>query len=292
MTTTTFDAHPRSSLIVALDFDSLSTALKFAKQVADLVGMFKIGNQLFTAAGPAAVKEIAALGPGIFLDLKFHDIPNTVAGAVLSSAAMTGVQLVNVHALGGKAMLEAAVQAISAGVPMGADRPRLLAVTILTSMDQKTMKEVGISGAPETPRREAGATCKESWRGWRRRFGAGSASDSQGMRPRIPDRHARRSPERFSRGIQIRRPGPQSYTDRSDSRRRGFPRGWPADYCRGRSASRSAGDRRRNWRRKVVSQFDPQFFPPVASKAANEFEYLPLCPLQHEERHRRHRRAH
>jgi orotidine-5'-phosphate decarboxylase len=147
--TPTFDAHPRSSLIVALDFDSLSSAVRFAKQVADLVGMFKIGNQLFTAAGPAAVKEVAAMGAGIFLDLKFHDIPNTVAGAVLSAAAMTGVQLVNVHALGGKAMLEAAVQAISAGVPMGADRPRLLAVTILTSMDQKTMKEVGIAGAPK-----------------------------------------------------------------------------------------------------------------------------------------------
>jgi orotidine-5'-phosphate decarboxylase len=147
--TLTFDAHPRSSLIVALDFDSLSIAVKFAKQVADLVGMFKIGNQLFTAAGPAAVKEVAALGSGIFLDLKFHDIPNTVAGAVLSAAAMTGVQLVNVHALGGKAMLEAAVQAISAGVPMGADRPRLLAVTILTSMDHKTMKEVGIGGTPK-----------------------------------------------------------------------------------------------------------------------------------------------
>src|SRR5260221_8674315 len=149
MTTTTFDAHPRSSLIVALDFDSLSTALKFAKQLAVLVAMLKFGTQFFTAAGPAAVKEVAALGPGIFLDLKFHDIPNTVAGAVLSSAAMTGVQLVNVHALGGKAMLEAAVQAISAGVPMGADRPRLLAVTVLTSMDQKAMKEVGITGAPK-----------------------------------------------------------------------------------------------------------------------------------------------
>ena len=145
----TFDAHPRSSLIVALDFDSLPSAVKFAKQIADLVGMFKIGNQLFTAAGPAAVKEVAALGPGIFLDLKFHDIPNTVAGAVLSAAAMTGVQLVNVHALGGTAMLRAAVQAISAGVPMGADRPRLLAVTILTSMDQKSMKEVGIGGPPK-----------------------------------------------------------------------------------------------------------------------------------------------
>jgi orotidine-5'-phosphate decarboxylase len=150
MTLTTFDAHPRSSLIVALDFDSLSTALKFAQQIADLVGMFKIGNQLFTAAGPSAVKEIAALGSGVFLDLKYHDIPNTVAGAVLSAASMPGVQLLNVHALGGKAMMEAAAQAISAGVPMGADRPRLLAVTILTSMDHKTMKEVGVGGTPRT----------------------------------------------------------------------------------------------------------------------------------------------
>jgi len=146
----TFDAHPRSSLIVALDFDSLSSAVKFAKLVADLVGLFKIGSQLFTAAGPAVVKEIAALGPGIFLDLKFHDIPNTVAGAVLSSAAMSGVQLVNIHALGGSAMMKAAAQAISAGVPLGVDRPRLLAVTILTSMDQKAVREVGIGGSPKS----------------------------------------------------------------------------------------------------------------------------------------------
>jgi orotidine-5'-phosphate decarboxylase len=142
-----FDAHPRSSLIVALDFDSLTSAVKFAKQVADLVGMFKIGSQLFTAAGPAAVREVAALGPGVFLDLKFHDIPNTVAGAILSCAAMPGLQLVNVHALGGRAMLHAAAQAVSAAQPMGADRPRLLAVTILTSMDNKTMREVGIGSA-------------------------------------------------------------------------------------------------------------------------------------------------
>ena len=148
--TETFDAHPRSSLIVALDFDSLTSALKFAKQLADLVGMFKIGSQLFTSAGPAAVKEIAALGPGIFLDLKFHDIPNTVAGAVLSCVAMPSVQLVNVHALGGHAMLHAAAQAISAAQPMGADRPRLLAVTVLTSMDQKAIRDVGIGGPPKS----------------------------------------------------------------------------------------------------------------------------------------------
>ena len=95
------------------------------------------------------MRQVAQLGAGIFLDLKFHDIPNTVAGAVLASAAMPGVQLVNVHALGGTAMMRAAAQAVSAGVPMGADRTRLLAVTILTSMDQKAIREVGIGGAPK-----------------------------------------------------------------------------------------------------------------------------------------------
>lgn len=157
----TFDAHPRSSLIVALDFDSLSSALKFAQKVSDLVGMFKIGNQLFTSAGPEAVKQISALGNGIFLDLKFHDIPNTVAGAVLSSAAMPGVQLLNVHALGGAAMLRAAAQAVSAGVPMGADRTRLLAVTILTSMENKTMREVGIGGTALTRAVKLGQLAKK-----------------------------------------------------------------------------------------------------------------------------------
>jgi orotidine-5'-phosphate decarboxylase len=147
---TTFDAHPRSSLIVALDFDSLSTALRFAGQVSDLVGMFKIGSQLFTTAGPEAVRQVAKLGAEIFLDLKFHDIPNTVAGAVLATAALPGLKLVNVHALGGTAMLNAAAQAVSAGVPMGADRPRLLAVTLLTSMDTKTVREVGIGGPPNS----------------------------------------------------------------------------------------------------------------------------------------------
>ncbi|HEY1481299.1 MAG TPA: orotidine-5'-phosphate decarboxylase [Candidatus Acidoferrum sp.] len=147
---TTFDAHPRSSLIVALDFDSLKTALSFAKQVADLVGMFKIGSQLFTSAGPEAVRQVSQLGTDIFLDLKFHDIPNTVAGAVLAAAALPGVQLVNVHALGGTQMMQAATQAVSAGVPMGADRTRLLAVTILTSMDQKSMRDVGIGGPSQS----------------------------------------------------------------------------------------------------------------------------------------------
>lgn len=145
----TFDAHPRSSLIVALDFDSLTTAVKFARQICDLVGMFKIGNQLFTAAGPQAVREVAQLGAGIFLDLKYHDIPNTVEGAVLAAAALPGVQLVNVHALGGSAMLRAAAHAASASVAMGADRMRVLAVTVLTSMDKGALREVGVGGPPK-----------------------------------------------------------------------------------------------------------------------------------------------
>jgi orotidine-5'-phosphate decarboxylase len=148
--TLTFDAHPRSNLIVALDFDSLTIAVKFARLLADLVGMFKIGNQLFTAAGPEAVREIAQLGSGIFLDLKFHDIPNTVAGAVLASAALPGVQLINVHAMGGSAMMRAAAQAVSASVAMGADRTRVLAVTVLTSMDRAALREVGVGGPPKS----------------------------------------------------------------------------------------------------------------------------------------------
>lgn len=143
-----FDAHPRSCLIVALDFDSINPALRFAEQIADLVGMFKVGWQLFTAEGPAILSKVAVLGTGVFLDLKFHDIPNTVAGAVLAATSLPGVQLLNVHALGGRRMLEAAAKAVSAGAALDRDRPRLLAATILTSMDAKAMREVGISGKP------------------------------------------------------------------------------------------------------------------------------------------------
>jgi len=82
--------------------------------------MFKIGSQLFTSAGPEAVKQVSALGTGVFLDLKFHDIPNTVAGAVLAAAAMPGVQLLNIHALGGTAMIRAAEQC---AVPVLRDVP-------------------------------------------------------------------------------------------------------------------------------------------------------------------------
>ncbi len=132
---------------MALDFGRLDEALHFARRVASLVGMFKINTQLFTAAGPEAVRRIAALGPGIFLDLKFHDIPNTVGGAISSSARLSGVQLLNVHATGGLQMMRAAAKALTVAAPQ-ARRPKLLAVTVLTSLDHTALRQAGITGTP------------------------------------------------------------------------------------------------------------------------------------------------
>ncbi len=131
---------PRDRLIVALDVADAATARAMVDRLAGHVGMFKVGGQIFTAAGPDFVREVIARGEKIFLDLKFHDIPNTVAGAV-SAAGQLGVSLVDVHALGGKEMLEAAVGALPA---MGI---RLLAITILTSHDEKTLGSIGVSGS-------------------------------------------------------------------------------------------------------------------------------------------------
>ncbi len=120
-----------------------------ATELADLVGLFKINVQLFTAEGPDAVRKLAQLGVGVFLDLKYHDIPNTVAGAVSAAAALPGVQLLNVHATGGLEMMRAAAQALAAR-PVEETRPKLLGVTILTSMDRKALGQVGISGSPQS----------------------------------------------------------------------------------------------------------------------------------------------
>jgi orotidine-5'-phosphate decarboxylase len=94
------------------------------------------------------VRAISRLGHGIFLDLKYHDIPNTVAGAVTAAAGLPGVRLLNIHTLGGVAMMEAAAEALRRATPRGKERPKLLGVTILTSMDAKTMRTVGMSGKP------------------------------------------------------------------------------------------------------------------------------------------------
>ena len=132
-------------LIVALDFDRLSTALRLARRLAPYIGMFKVGSQLFTSEGRPAVQNIARLGAGIFLDLKFHDIPNTVASAVAAAAGLPGVCLINVHATGGFEMMHAAAGAIAGR----RSRPRLLAVTLLTSLDKPVLRRIGLEGPPE-----------------------------------------------------------------------------------------------------------------------------------------------
>jgi orotidine-5'-phosphate decarboxylase len=112
------------------------------RQLRGIAGLFKVGKQLFTAEGPQAVRKLAGLGADIFLDLKFHDIPNTVAGAVAAAADLPGVRMVNIHTTGGLAMMRAAREALAGKK----NRPALLGVTLLTSMDAQTLRQVGISG--------------------------------------------------------------------------------------------------------------------------------------------------
>jgi orotidine-5'-phosphate decarboxylase len=137
----------RQKLILALDFPTLEPALELAQSLSSVVGIFKINIHLFTAEGPRAVRELGQLGPGIFLDLKFHDIPNTVKGAVSSAVGLGGVQLLDIHALGGFEMMRAAAKARDEAKAAKLPVPKLLAITILTSMDNAALRGVGIAGA-------------------------------------------------------------------------------------------------------------------------------------------------
>lgn len=132
----------RSKIIFALDVNEFSDIEQWASLLAPHVGMFKIGKQLFTACGPAAVRMIQMCGGEVFLDLKYHDIPNTVAMASLEAARL-GVKLVNLHALGGYEMMAKTVETLETAFK-GGERAKVLAVTILTSSTEATLREVGI----------------------------------------------------------------------------------------------------------------------------------------------------
>lgn len=134
-----------SPLIIALDYPDAEAALAMARRLDPTRVRVKVGKELFTAAGPAVLDELHALGFQVFLDLKFHDIPNTVAGAVRAAAAR-GVWMVNVHAGGGLRMMEAAREAAAEA---GAHRPLVTAVTVLTHLDADELREVGVTDPPD-----------------------------------------------------------------------------------------------------------------------------------------------
>jgi orotidine-5'-phosphate decarboxylase len=133
--------RPSDRICTALDFPTWASAEPFARAIAPAVGMLKVGLELFVAEGPPVVRAAAALGRPVFLDLKLHDIPNTVEGAARSAAA-SGASLLTVHAAGGPAMVRAAVKGAGG-------RLRVLAVTVLTSLDGAALGEIGLAGPPE-----------------------------------------------------------------------------------------------------------------------------------------------
>ena len=134
----------KEKIAIALDVSSRQDALRLVKDLHDLAGMFKVGSQLYMAAGPAVVREIIEAGGKVFLDLKFHDIPNTVTQAVVE-AAQLGVSMMTIHASGGRAMMDAAATAMRE--KFGDPKPLIVAVTVLTSLDKPGLSELGVEGA-------------------------------------------------------------------------------------------------------------------------------------------------
>ena len=138
------NAKAKEKLIVALDVETADEAKRVFAELCGEAGMFKVGSQLFTAAGPELVRSLVSAGARVFLDLKFHDIPNTVAAAC-REAVRLGVSLLNVHAAGGSEMMRRAAEAVSEeAARLGVGRPRLIAVTVLTSMDAAALAESGV----------------------------------------------------------------------------------------------------------------------------------------------------
>lgn len=134
---------------MALDVKTADAARRLVDQLRGIAGMFKVGSQLFTAVGPRFVREIVNSGERVFLDLKFHDIPNTVAAAGVEATRL-GVSIFNVHAAGGSEMMRRAAGAVAESAEAeGLERPSIIAVTVLTSAGERTLAEVGWTANPE-----------------------------------------------------------------------------------------------------------------------------------------------
>ena len=182
-------AQSKDRLIVALDVPSATQSRRIVQSIGDAATTYKVGQQLFTAEGPQVVRDLIASGRKVFLDLKFHDIPNTVAAAIRSAAEL-GVSMLTVHASGGSAMLKAAADA--AGQSPG--RPLVLAVTVLTSLSDADLSEIGVSGAVLGQVLRLGALARsagcgglvasaQETRALRRELGEGFAIVTPGVRP-------------------------------------------------------------------------------------------------------------
>ena len=147
----------RDRLIVALDVSSAAQARQIVQSIGESASTYKVGKQLFTAEGPQIVRDLVASGRKIFLDLKFHDIPNTVAGAV-GEAAKLGVTMLTVHASGGSKMLKAAAEAAA----QSGSKPMVLAVTVLTSLSDADLSELGVAGSVATQVLRLGAIARNA----------------------------------------------------------------------------------------------------------------------------------
>jgi len=148
-----------SKIIIVLDVSSRRDALRLVEAMQHQAGMFKVGSQLFMAEGPALVKEIVNLGAKVFLDLKFHDIPNTVVHAVLE-AAQLGVSMMTIHSSGGRAMMESVSTSLQQR--FGRERPMVVAVTVLTSLNGESLREVGMDAAMENQVRRLTLLARDS----------------------------------------------------------------------------------------------------------------------------------
>lgn len=144
------ETNAKDKLIVALDVDRPTRALELFDSLRDYVGLFKIGTQLFTAAGPDIVRQIVSRGGRVFLDLKYHDIPNTVAAAGVEATRL-GVSIFNIHASGGSEMMKRTADAVAeTAARQSLMKPILIGVTVLTSVNQETLAQIGIEDEPRS----------------------------------------------------------------------------------------------------------------------------------------------